>query len=343
VQFSYAGTSESTQTSFGSGGYNSTHTISLTYRLRSRGAGAFTIPAFEVKSDKGPMRVSAFTGGARATSGLDNAATSRLMPANTSVWAGEVFPLTYTLDVIRRNFSQLSPTIEWNPSPLISEEWSKPEANEVLVNGEARFSIVYKSRGLAKNPGPLTLNGASQLVNLQTGSIGFGIFQTPRVEQLNVESNRPKITVRPLPPAPPGFSGAVGEFKLVSKVVPERAAVGEPVTWTIELSGTGNWPDIAGLPSREVSNDFQVVQPKAKRTPPRASCLTSRWRRTSCSSPPRPAVIRSAPSTSCISTRRAGATKRSRRHARPSPSAPPARRSCSIPSLPPPKLRRRRQ
>ena len=108
------------------------------------------------------------------------------MPASTTVWAGEVFPLTYTLDVIRRNFSQLSPTIDWNPTPLISEEWSKPEANEVLVNGEARFNIVYKARGLAKAPGLLTLNSAAQLVNLQTGSIGFGIFQTPRVEQINV-------------------------------------------------------------------------------------------------------------------------------------------------------------
>jgi hypothetical protein len=59
----------------------------------------------------------------------------------------------------------------------------------------------------------------------------------------------------------------VGQFKLTSKVVPQKAAVGEPVTWTLELSGTGNWPEINGLPAREVSNDFQVVQPKAKRTP----------------------------------------------------------------------------
>ena len=44
-----------------------------------------------------------------------------------------------------------------------------------------------------------------------------------------------------------------------------RAAVGEPVTWTLELTGTGNWPDLGGLPARTVSQDFQVVQPKAKR------------------------------------------------------------------------------
>ncbi len=266
VQFNYSGSSESSQISFGTGGNSSRRTVSLHFRLRAR-AGSFTIPEFEVKTDKGALRVAAFTGGGNRGSGLDNAVSSRLMPANASVWAGEVFPLTYTLDVVRRNFSQLSPTIEWNPAPLITEEWSKPEAGEVVVNGEPRFNIVYKARAIAKAPGVLTLNSASQLVNLQTGSIGFGIFQTPRVEQVNVESNHPRLTIKALPPAPPGFSGGVGEFKLVSKVVPETAAIGEPVTWTLELSGTGNWPDVAGLPSREVSNDFQVVQPKAKRTP----------------------------------------------------------------------------
>ena len=75
-----------------------------------------------------------------------------------------------------------------------------------------------------------------------------------------------ELTIKPLPPAPPGFTGAVGEFSFTSKVVPLTAAVGEPVTWTLELAGTGNWPDITGLPEREVSNDFQVVQPKSKRT-----------------------------------------------------------------------------
>jgi hypothetical protein len=264
VQFALTG--QSTRTEFNN--FRRSDYVQLTYRMRARNSEPITIPAFDVKTDKGTMHVAAFTGGTGRPAGLDNAATSRLLPANATVWAGEVFPLTYTLDVIRRNFSQLSPTIDWAPMPLITEEWTKPEATEMVVNGEPRFNIAYKSRALAKTPGVLNLSAATQLVNLQTGSIGFGIFQTPRVEQVSVESNRPHLTVRALPaPAPGGFSGAVGEFKLVSKIVPETAAVGEPVTWTLELSGTGNWPDIAGLPSRDVSNDFQVVQPKAKRTP----------------------------------------------------------------------------
>lgn len=264
VQFALTGQSQRTEfINFKRADY-----MQLTYRMRARSAAPITIPAFEVKTDKGMMRVAAFTGTTGRSAGFDNAATSRLTPANATVWAGEVFPVTYTLDVIRRNFSQLSPTIDWTPTPLITEEWTKPEATELVVNGEPRFNIAYKSRALAKTPGVLNVGSATQLVNLQTGSIGFGIFQTPRVEQVSVESNKPHLTVKALPtPAPGGFSGAVGEFKLVSKIVPESAAVGEPVTWTLELTGTGNWPDIAGLPSRDVSNDFQVVQPKAKRTP----------------------------------------------------------------------------
>jgi hypothetical protein len=263
VQFALAG--QSTSTNFVN--FSRTDSVLLTYRLRARSSAPIAIPAFDVKTDKGSAHVPGFTTGAVRSPALDGAASSRLSPASASLWAGEVFPLTYTLDVVRRNFNQLASNPEWNSAPLVVEEWSKPDGAEVVVSGEPRVNIVYKTRAYPKSAGAIAVNSATQIVNLQTGSIGFGLFQTPRVEQVSVESNRPQLTVRALPAGPVGFSGAVGQFTLVSKIVPESAAVGEPVTWTLELSGTGNWPDIAGLPSREVSNDFQVVQPRAKRTP----------------------------------------------------------------------------
>ena len=249
--------------------FRRTDYVQLTYRLRTRSNTPVTIPAFDVKTDKGDLRVPAFkTAGAARNPSLDTAASSQLVPGNTTLWAGEVFPLLYTLDVNRRNFSQLETNPDWSASPLVAEDWSKPEPGERVINGEAKLNIVYRTRAYAKSPGPLALNPVTQIVRLQTGSIGFGLFQQPRLERLSVESARPTLTIRALPaPAPAGFGGAVGQFKLVSKVVPEKAAVGEPVTWTLELSGTGNWPDVSGLPQRDVSNDFQVVQPKAKRTP----------------------------------------------------------------------------
>ncbi len=240
----------------------------LTFRARAQRSGPLQIPAFTVQTNKGALRVAAFNG-ASTRSAADANVTSRLEPGRRTVWAGEVFPLTYVLDVARRSFSQLGTNIEWNPAPLVVEDWSKFEPAEAITNGEARLNITSRTRAYAKSPGAITLNAANQLVNLQSGSIGFGLFQTPRIEQLSVSSDRPSLMVRPLPAgAPAVFNGAVGQFKLVSKVVPTAAAIGEPVTWTLELSGTGNWPEIRGLPQREVSKDFNVVQPQAKRTSP---------------------------------------------------------------------------
>ncbi len=255
----------SSQTTMSNAGF-SRSTI-LTYHARSQRSGPVQIPTFSVQTNKGAVRVPAFKGGS-VRSAADANIVSRLDPGTNSIWAGEVFPLSYVLDVPRRSFNQLGTAIEWNPAPLVIEDWSKFEPSETMVGGESRLNITSNTRAYAKTPGPLVLNAANQLVNIQSGSIGFGLFQTPRIEQLSVTSNRPSVVVRPLPtPTVTGFNGAVGQFKLTSKVVPTNAAIGEPVTWTLELTGTGNWPDIAGLPSREVSKDFNVVQPQAKRTP----------------------------------------------------------------------------
>ncbi|MDB6094795.1 MAG: hypothetical protein JWM32_2357 [Verrucomicrobia bacterium] len=256
----------SSQTSIINGSFS--RSTVLNYSVRSRRPGTnLQIPAFTVQTNKGSKMVSGFTGGAaRVVS--DSTVNSRLTPSSTEVWAGEVFSITYVLDAARRSFSQLASVVDWNAAPLVVEDWNKPEPTEATINGEARLNITYRARGYAKSSGTITLNSANQLVNIATGSVGFGLFQQQRLEQLSVSSKRSDIIVKPLPsPAPAGFSGAVGQFKLISKVIPNNAAVGEPVTWTLELTGTGNWPDLAGLPQREVSKDFQVVQPQAKRQP----------------------------------------------------------------------------
>jgi hypothetical protein len=266
VTFTFQGRSESSQSTFGPGGFNTTRSIALSYTVRGRQGTAVQIPTFTVKTNKGPQRVAAFNVASPAPP-LESVASARLLLERNSVWAGEVFSLNYELSAARRTNPQISPTFDWNAAPLVAEDWSKPEVTEAVSNGDRRVNVLFRARAVAKTPNTIKLEAASHLLSIQTGTIGFGIISQPRMEQVSVTSDQPTLEVRPLPPAPPGFSGAVGQFKLVSKVVPEKAAVGEPVTWTLELSGTGNWPDLAGLPAREVSNDFQVVQPKAKRTP----------------------------------------------------------------------------
>jgi tetratricopeptide (TPR) repeat protein len=262
--------SQSSQTSIVN--FKMSRTFTLIYPVRPTKRAIVAIPEFTVQTDKGALKVPAarYTIGDApvGNSGLSvgDISSAELVVPNSSVWAGEVFPVTYTLNVVRRYFHSLGSNVEWPAAPAVADDWTKPDPSETILQGERRVISEQTTRATIKQPGIYTLKPASQLVNIMVGSSGFGLFTQPNVEQRQIDSKPLEITVKPLPPAPAGFTGAVGEFAFVSKVVPVTAAVGEPITWTLELTGTGNWPDIAGLPSREVSNDFQVVQPKSKRT-----------------------------------------------------------------------------
>ncbi|MEY2878877.1 MAG: hypothetical protein RLZZ15_1257 [Verrucomicrobiota bacterium] len=241
-------------------------TVSYVYSVRSRQNAPVQIPAFTVKTTKGPQRVAAFDVGAPTATVASSLASSKLLPARTAVWAGEVFALGYELTAARRVNPQIQPNFDWTPGPLTVEDWSKPDVTEDSAGGERRVRVAFRTRAFVAKPNTFKLEAASHALSVQTGTIGAGFFTQARMEPITVTSDQPTLEVRPLPPAPPEFTGAVGQFQLVSKVVPQKAAPGEPITWTLELSGTGNWPAIEGLPTREVSKDFQVVQPKAKRT-----------------------------------------------------------------------------
>ena len=245
---------------------------SLVFPVRPGKRTPINLPEFEVATDKGPLRVKAATytvGDATVGStglALDDISSAKITLPKNTFWAGEVFPVTYTLSVVKRYFHSLASAVEWPASPLVLEDWTKPEGNEITQRGERRVIITQTTRASAKPAGNFSLKPATQMANLVVGQTGFGLFSSPAVEQRILTTEPLAISVRPLPPAPAGFSGTVGEFALVSKIIPASPAIGEPVTWTIELTGTGNWPDITGLPQREVSNDFQIVQPKSKRT-----------------------------------------------------------------------------
>lgn len=266
---------EQTSLNIVNGQTNRTRTVFLTYSVLPTIKAPLEIPAFTVQTDKGALRVPAvsFQVGDATVGGnampLDSAANSRLAVGEGTAWAGQVLPVDYTLSVTNRFPANIGSNPDWNAGPLVHEEWAQPEPFNSVVNGEQRNNVLYKTRGYIREPGTHALEPVNQLVNLRVPSSGFSIFQSFQAEQFNITSNRPTVVVRPLPqPAPAGFAGAVGDFKLVSKVVPESAGVGEPITWTLELTGTGNWPDVAGLPAREASRDFRVVQPQAKRTQP---------------------------------------------------------------------------
>jgi hypothetical protein len=248
--------------------------VGLAYSVLLSKQQEVDIPEFTVATNKGKIKVpAAHYNAAGATVGssgisIGEAAAATLAPAADSVWAGEVFDLRYRIDVAASYYPSWGRgTFEWDSAPLVTEDWSQPEPFETH-DASPRTGLTYHTRAVAPLAGRIRLNPTSQLISLSVGVSGFGFFQQRQYQQFAVPDSAVTLEVRPLPPAPPEFSGAVGDFKISSKVVPVHVKTGEPVTWTVELSGSGNWPEIRGLPSREAPADFQVIQPKPKRTNP---------------------------------------------------------------------------
>ncbi len=291
--------SQSSQTSIVN--FKMSRTFSFVFPVRPETRSPINIPAFDIKTDKGVLTVKAvrFTVGdaTLGNSGLavDDIVALKLTTPRDTFWAGEVFPVAYTLNIVRRYLHSPASNVEWQPAPLVAEDWSKLELSETLIRGERYAILAQNTRAYAKSPGNYTIKPASQMLNFNISSSGFAFLPMQQVEQRKLDSNPLTLTIKPLPAAPPDFSGAVGEFTFTSKVVPVTAAVGEPVTWTIELGGTGNWPDITGLPTREVSNDFQVVQPKSKRTMKDGSLFEGTLSEDVVLVPSRPGTYRLAP------------------------------------------------
>lgn len=195
-----------------------------------------------------------------------NLATSTLSTEADTYWVGEVFPLTHRVTGERRVFQSLAGAYDWNPTNLNTDEWSTAiGTTDTPPGGPAAQTFTQTTRAYGRAAGVIELPRGLQPVTLVTGtstSGGPGILTT---DTFTVRTAPARVTLKPLPAPPPmGFAGAVGDFTLKASITTTEVAVGEAVTWTMELAGAGNWPEVRGIPRRAVSKDFDVVTPAAR-------------------------------------------------------------------------------
>ncbi len=94
-------------------------------------------------------------------------------------------------------------------------------------------------------PGHYQLEPATIDVTVERYDRSF--FFSPAVarpEGMRLQTAAQAVDVAPLPPAPPGFGGAVGQLTLATQLEPREIRLGQAATLTVTVAGVGNFQGI---------------------------------------------------------------------------------------------------
>ena len=275
--------------------FQTSSSTTLSYAVRTTVEGKVEIPSLEIATDKGKFKIAGITlnsTGAPANtrrrsqpnSGFFNpnfmpgagqapAAPTAPLPAGAAQaeasaeprnpYAGEIFDVNYRVFIIGNRSGRVKTTPLWDVQNFSAEAWDRGQQ----IGPGGSKGLQFHTRAMIPKAGPFTLPTIRQKLDIETGQVGRSIFFTsPTSQEVEVASEPISLPVEPLPAgAPAGFKGAVGQFTVESKMIPEQVNEGEPVTWTLTLRGTGNWPAGVELPSRTVPTQIRTIQPKLRR------------------------------------------------------------------------------
>ena len=282
-------------TSFSMINFQTSSSTTLSYAVLPTQAGRIQIPSFEVATDKGKKTVPGLALDATTTAvpsrrptgtpqqnlpfppgffqntpppvanpGNSAGAVQATASADPShPYAGEVFDVNYRVFITGNRSGRVKTTPLWDVQNFSAEAWDRGQQ----IGPGGSQGLQFHTRAMIPKVGTFDLPPIRQKLDLDTAMGGRSFFFTaPGSEEVEVSTDAVPLQVQPLPSgSPAGFKGAVGQFVLESKMVPEQVNEGEPVTWTLTLRGTGNWPMGVELPARSIPNQVRTIQPKLRK------------------------------------------------------------------------------
>jgi len=153
----------------------------------------------------------------------------------------------------------------------------KPEQTEEVIEGVPYAVLTWHTAMSAVKEGEHPVSAeldATLLIpqrSLRGGPFGHGFFDndlfdsffaSTREETVRLTSVRKNMRVLPLPKAgrPENFRGAVGQFKLRASASPQDGMVGDPITLSMTINGTGNF-DRVSCPLLASSEGWRTYTP----------------------------------------------------------------------------------
>ena len=141
---------------------------------------------------------------------------------------------------------------------FLAEDLGEVREFETQVNGrtfavsEIRKALFPQEQGELVIPAARLTCEVAMRQGRRPNSVFEDMFGRVTTQTKVLRSEALELRVRPLPEPPPGFSGLVGSFELEGKVSQRQVQVGESVTLTLEVSGTGNVQMIPEPPLPEI-------------------------------------------------------------------------------------------
>lgn len=252
-----------------------TSSRSLSWSLVAKREGKLTIPELTVKLGKNVVQTQSIV---MTVAESDKNYESNELFLSIEVdkkraYVGEQITVTYKL------FTRVNMTVQNVDFPKHSGFWTE----EIFVPQQVDFKDVvlegvnYKSATLYRialfptksgnlELTPMTMN-CSVVVKSRSTSFfndpffrSFGKQTVPKV----LRTKQTIINVREFPgEIPEGFTGAVGDFKIYSSIVPKNVKANNAITLKIQFKGTGNI-DVISLPEIQFPQNIEVFPPTVK-------------------------------------------------------------------------------
>ncbi len=192
----------------------------------------------------------------------------RIILSKSSAYEQEAIECTiklYTKYSISSFFSTKQPSFD---GFLIQEVDVQPQLNqyEKYKGQEYMTALLKKCILFPQRAGKLTINSGNydlKVVQYDNVNMGFFNVRTPQERSIQVSSNSASINITPLPtPQPEGFTGAVGDFKIDSRLVGNNFRTNDPATLIYTIQGTGNIKYVKE-PVIDFPSEFELYTPKS--------------------------------------------------------------------------------
>lgn len=225
-----------------------TTSVRFNYLLAPRRTGTFTIPPVTVEVDGRLLRSRPLT--VRIVEATEQPSEGRDVFVSATVSTTEPYvgqQVIYTWRFFTR--SRITEPRLNLPSfeGFVMEDLGDVREYEAIVQGQGYRVSEFRKALFPQEEGSLTVPATTLRVQVAVANRDArrrGIFDNffgRTVTEPRVLRTRPiEMNVRPLPAAPPGFSGLVGDFRLDARLSKQELQVGETATLTYTISGTGN-------------------------------------------------------------------------------------------------------